>query len=157
MFILDLFVAFLVGGIIGHRAGGARRTLAVIFALIGVGLPALLMMLWWPDWYLHYHLNPGSWILAVWGVLVGCFVILALLGHAVVPGRPVLLPVVGVAVSTYFLSTLGRTLKVGTHAQWVSGTIGPMDSAFVETALTASGFTLVLAVAAWIRSGVHQD
>ncbi len=157
MFMLDLLMAFVVGGFIGHRSGGAGRGLAVLFAVVGVGLPVLWVMLWWPDWYLHYHLSPGSWTLAAWGILVVGFVVFALLGHAVVPGRPWLLPVVGVAVSAYLFSTWDRSRHVGTTAEWAAGVAPELPTVLVQAALGASAFTLALAALAWVRSGTGSD
>ncbi len=67
MLLPDLFLAFIAGGLIGARSSGQERgrRLVLRFAILGLGLPALILFWLWPDWYLHYALAVAGWCLSM--------------------------------------------------------------------------------------------
>lgn len=149
MLLPDLFLAFLAGGLIGPRSAGWGRRLVVRFALLGLGLPAVVLFWLWPDWYLHYALPVvgGRWVVAA--VLLLCFVWLAVLGQWVARHTTVFLPLLGLPVSIAMWFLRHRTLHVGSQAQWQADTAPWLPLDFLLAFAGVGVVTVVVFLRTW--------
>lgn len=121
MVLFDIPFGFLAGGVIGWRAQGRRRDLALIYGGLGLGVPALAYLEVYPGWDWQYLLDPTAMPPGTGAIFVLLVLLAALIGHEVGARRPKVLAWLFGFLVLYLLVSLPRIIHVGDLASWQAG------------------------------------
>lgn len=157
MVIFDIATAFVVGGAIGLRAGGARRDLALIATSLGVAAPGLIFLDAFPDWDWQYLLDPGSLPPGVPGFFLVAIVAATLLGHRLCSQSPKTLWVALGLFTVYTGFSVPRIPYVGTRAQYLAGEAPFFPSDFVMLLACVVPLAVAVLAVCLLKAGSPEE
>ncbi len=125
----DVPFTFLATGVLGWRARGKHRDVAVGWAGLGMGVSGLAFYLQYPAWDLQYLVDPAAMPSWFGAAFLGAIMVAGIAGHWVGSRYPKALIGMAVFIALYGLVSLPIQIWVGSYAEYHAGaaTMLPMD------------------------------
>ncbi len=152
MVLFDIPYAFFAGGVIGWRAGGRRRDLALAYGAFGIAVPGTAFLEVYPGWDWQYMVDPATVPAGASAVFAGAVMASAVLGHALVSKRPRALAALLAGLLVYLAASIPTMIHVGDMASWAAGGGFQLPWHFLVFSTVLMGASGVLFAWCWHRA-----
>lgn len=154
----DVPFTFLAAGVLGWRAQGQHRDVAIAWSSLGMGVSGLAFYLVYPAWDLQYLVDPAA--LPVWfpAAFLAGIVSAGIAGHWVGSRHPKAIAATGALMALYLLISAPIQVYVGSYAEYHAGAAALLPMDFIGF-FTVAGAPATLGFAAawyWITQSVPQ-